>query len=77
VVKGGYTDCTPGVTEHLRMGSVRYRPALHQHTVFPDVGGCWTVLITGKPLRTWGFYPKGKFVKANKWFLSYGHHPCN
>ena len=77
VVKGGYTDFTPGGKEHLRPGSIRYRPAPHQHTVVPDPGGCWTILITGRSLRKWGFWPKGKFIRANKFFLTYGHHPCD
>jgi hypothetical protein len=75
VVKGSYTDLTPNGIDRLRAPAIRFRPALHQHTVFPEPRA-WTILITGRPLRKWGFYPKGKFVKANKWFLSYGHHPC-
>jgi len=78
VVRGGYTDAGEKLSqaEHLRAPCVRFRPALHRHTVFPDPGGCWTLLVTGRPLRKWGFYSGGKFIKANKWFLSYGHHPC-
>jgi len=76
-VKGSYTDVSRQGRDRLRPGSIRYRPALHQHTVYPAPGGCWTILVTGRPRRKWGFYPKGRFVKANKWFLSYGHHPCD
>jgi hypothetical protein len=76
VLHGGYTDHTPGGAEHLPAGSLRYRPALHQHTVVPDKGGAWTLLITGPKTRNWGFWPGGKFRKANKWFASRGHHPC-
>lgn len=47
VLRGGYTDHTEWDEEHLRAGSIRYRPALHQHTVVPDPGGAWTVLVTG------------------------------
>lgn len=75
VLRGGYTDRSPGGTERLRAGSVRYRPALYRHTVVPDPGGAWTLLVTGPRVRDWGFWP-GKFVKANKWFFRYGHHPC-
>jgi hypothetical protein len=77
VLRGGYSDMNPGGGEHLKAGSVRYRPALHRHTVVPDAGGAWTVLITGRPVRDWGFWLNGKFRKANKWFLAYGHHPCD
>jgi hypothetical protein len=77
VLRGGYTDFSPAGAEHLRAGSIRYRAAVYQHTVVPDAGGAWTVLITGPPMRSWGFWLDGKFRKANKWFLTYGHHPCD
>lgn len=78
VLKGGYTDQHPGGSDHLGLGSVRFRPALHRHTVIPGSGGAWTLLITGRRRRNWGFWPRGiKFVKANKWFSTYGHHPCS
>lgn len=76
VLRGGYTDCG-AETDHLHAGSVRYRPALHRHTVVPDADGAWTLLITGPAVRAWGFWLNGKFRKANKWFLAYGHHPCD
>lgn len=77
VVHGGYTDRSPDGEDHLHAGSVRFRPALHRHTVVPDPGGAWTVIVTGPSLRAWGFWLGGKFYKANKWFLQFGHHPCN
>jgi hypothetical protein len=77
VVRGGYTDMSPTHSEHLRAGSVRFRPALHRHTVVPDKSGAWTVLVTGPPSRSWGFWKDGKFRKANKWFATFGHHPCS
>lgn len=77
VVRGGYTDRSPAGEEHLPSRSVRYRPAEHRHTVVPDPGGAWTVLLTGRPVRAWGFWLDGKFRKANKWFASFGHHPCD
>lgn len=77
VVKGGYTDVSPGGDDYLMAPAVRFRRAQHRHTVYPAPGGCWTVLVTGRPLRAWGFWWDGvKFVKANKWFASFGHHPC-
>ena len=76
VLRGGYTDRSPSGDDHLGRFSFRYRPALHRHTVVPDEGGAWTLLVTGPPVRSWGFWLDGKFRKANKWFLEYGHHPC-
>jgi hypothetical protein len=76
-IKGGYTDKSPAGDNHLHAGSIRYRHALHRHTVIPDPGGAWTIMITGRRTRAWGFWLGGlKFVKANKWFLTRGHHPC-
>lgn len=77
VLKGGYTDSSPDGDEHLRAPAIRHRAATHQHTVFPDPGGCWTIIVTGPKVRNWGFWVKGKFVKMNKYFLTYGHHPCD
>lgn len=77
VLRGGYTDRSPGGDEYLRPGAIRYRPARHQHTVVPDPDGAWTVIVTGPRVRTWGFWAAGKFKKANKWFAERGHHPCS
>lgn len=83
VLRGSYDDMSPvangSVIEHdvLRAGSVRLRPALHRHTVVPGEHGAWTLLITGPAARAWGFWLNGKFIKANKWFSAYGHHPCS
>lgn len=76
VFSGGYTDMNHDGEDHLRRGTIRFRRALHRHTVVPDPGGAWTVLITGSKKRDWGFWLDGKFRKANKWFLTFGHHPC-
>lgn len=77
VLKGGYLDSSPAGDEHLRAPAVKYRSAEHQHTVFPDPGGCWTIIVTGPKIRKWGFWVNGKFVKMNKYFASWGHHPCD
>ena len=77
VLKGGYLDVNPGDVDRLCAGSVRLRPALYQHTVVPGPRGAWTILITGRQRRPWGFWQGGKFFKANKWFATFGHHPCS
>jgi hypothetical protein len=76
VLRGGYTDRGPQGDDRLRVGSVRFRAALHRHTVIPGPHGAWTLLVTGPIARPWGFWLGGKFRKANKWFARYGHHPC-
>lgn len=79
VLKGGYLDVSPTGADYLRAPAVRWRPAEHRHTVYPNPhGGAWTIVATGKRRRTWGFWEAGvKFIKANKWFASRGHHPCD
>jgi hypothetical protein len=77
VVWGGYADVNPDGTDVLRAPAVRFRRAHHQHTVQPFARDTWTVMFTGSKTRTWGFWREGKFVKANKWFLTRGHHPCS
>lgn len=81
VLKGGYTDHSPNFWpdgEHLGAGSIRHREGEHQHTVVPDPGGAWTIIVTGPHRRAWGFWAEGvKFIKANKWFASRGHHICD
>lgn len=92
VLAGGYTDIAPSNQEdpdsrpiHERMtpGTICHRASFHKHTVKVDDGGCWTLLLTGRPIRTWGFWVKRKdgsgiwrMRKRNKYFREMGHHPC-
>lgn len=84
VIKGSYLDYTPSpdpsqvmTGELVPRWAVRYRPARHRHTVDP-FKSTWTLVVTGPVVRKWGFWPyesgRRKFVKANKWFASRGHH---
>lgn len=77
VLKGGYVDKNPDGEQHLKAFTIQHRDAHHKHTVVPDEGGCWTIIFTGPKIRNWGFWVKGKFIKMNKYFLTYGHHPCD
>jgi hypothetical protein len=77
VLRGGYTDLSPSGDEHLKAPTVQYRSAEHQHTVVPDEGGAWTIIITGPKIRNWGFWVNGKFRSHIKYFWKFGHHPCN
>lgn len=77
VLQGGYKDFTPSGVEELRAGMLRYRPALHRHTVKVNSGGCWTILVTGPKVRKWGFWVGRKFRKSNKYFLEWGKHICD
>lgn len=76
VLWGGYTDVSPSGRDRLRLGSVRFRPAHHQHTVEIHEP-TWTLLITGAPARRWGFWVDGKLRRRDKYFATFGHHPCD
>ncbi len=82
VLKGGYTDISLNsdnveIKDTLTRFSFRYRPALHKHYVEVPKGGCWTMLITGKPFRNWGFWVNGKLMRPLRYFSRYGHPPCS
>jgi hypothetical protein len=77
VLKGGYTDISDTGHDHLHVGSSRFRPALHTHTVRVDPGGCWSLLITGRKSRDWGFWVDGKWMRMRRYFRAHGHHPCD
>ncbi len=80
VLKGSYYDVTPNGSTFMPRWSISYRPALHKHMVKTD--GAWTLLITGPVIRNWGFYVFNKsgkeiWFKAKRYFLKWGHHPCD
>jgi hypothetical protein len=76
VLRGSYWDISHDGFEIMRPGTLRFREALFRHTVKVNPGGCWTLLLTGKQVRRWGFWPDGKFLRSEKYFKKYGHHPC-
>ncbi len=76
VLKGWYLDKSENVTRTRVAGEIAYFPATHKHTVEVAPQGCWTLLLTGKEKRQWGFWVKNKFKKRNRYFYDFGHHPC-
>lgn len=60
----------------LCMGQIRFRPAMHRHYVVVPKGGCWTLLLTGPPIRNWGFWVGERFIRPLRYFHKYGHPPC-
>lgn len=77
VLRGSYTDVSPEGRDELRRFNFRYRKAEHAHYVDVPKGGCWTVLVTGKPLNKWGFIVNGKLKRPLKYFHAYGHPICS
>ena len=86
VLKGGYIDRTPvydadGVQtgwrdERLTAGDIRFRGRDHRHYVHLEPGQtAWTLLVTGPPLREFGFWLSAtKRINSKRYFFRFGHH---
>lgn len=66
ILKGGYFErVEPNRIISRSPGSIAFRPATHRHRVIlrGNTGQrepCWTIVVTGRKKRTWGFWcPKG------------------
>lgn len=68
--RGQYT------VDKLTRGSIRYRSAFHKHTVQVCPEGAWTLLLTGRRTRDWGFWVDGRWRKRNRYFWDHGEAPC-
>lgn len=77
ILKGSYTDRSPKGDRIMRPGMMAFYPATHQHTVKVNSGGCWSLLVTGRESREWGFWVKNRFLRRNKYFFRFGHHQCD
>ena len=97
VLSGGYTDMAfynasssherPTdmeiiIGEHRGPGSIRKWPALHTHWVKVDKGGCWSLCLTGRQSRVWGFWTERwdkvrRFERSSRYFRKHGHHVCD
>lgn len=73
ILKGGYTEVTEQGTKRRRAGSIAFRRAAWRHRValerqpikawegFEIPGRelpCWTLIVTGRRVREWGFWCK-------------------
>lgn len=76
VLKGYYYDVGEGDTRLVLPLRPQFRRALRPHYVQPGDNGCWSLVFTGRARRPWGFWVKGKFKKAHRFFFDYGHPPC-
>lgn len=78
ILKGGYTDISPNGEQHLKAGNFVFRKAEHKHTVRVDKGGCWSLLLTGRVERHFGFWVPGrnKLLRPFRYFKRFGHHQC-
>lgn len=78
VIFGGYTDVTLinniRYEDKLKIGSIRLRSAYHTHLVETD--NSWTLVITGRLKRKWGFWTERGFKKVADYFTEFGYAPC-
>jgi len=70
ILKGGYNEIAEKGNRTRRAGSIAFRPATWRHRVVlwitdEDDGRsncrqlpCWTLIVTGRRSRTWGFWCK-------------------
>lgn len=68
--------------DKLTAGSRRFRRPEHIHYVKVLPGGCWSLLLTGRQTRTWGFWTARydgvrRFARSSRYFRKYGHHVCD
>lgn len=79
VLSGGYTDVSKEKRDELKRFSWRFRKAEHSHYVEVGKQGCWTILVTGKPVRKWGFWVGNRktIMRPLRYFQRYGHPPCD
>jgi len=65
---GKYREETPGGARIYRAPWVRCFPASYIHRlVMVDGGSCWTIAITLKPVRTWGFWTSAGWMPFDEY----------
>lgn len=63
VLKDGYDEITPKGTFRRKAGSIVFRRAVALHRLVVGGGAAWTLFITGRRKRDWGFQcPQGWVV---------------
>ena len=89
VLRGEYTEETPGggiqpftdaeiqypaVWKRRRWLSLAYRPAEAQHKVLMvSPGGCWTLVLSGRRRRTWGYVTARGWVDFRTYLEATSH----
>lgn len=97
ILKGGYDDmgyanissAPEWPIEHeavivnpRRRGSFQRWPAEHLHYVKVHEGGCWSLCLSGRQTRIWGFWTERwdemrRFERSSRYFRKHGHHACD
>lgn len=84
VLWGGKFEILPSTESNLDVaewngtGSVKFYRAEHLHTV-KITKPCWTLLLTGRQRRDWGFYIPGRkaMMRPLRYFSRFGNPPCD
>jgi hypothetical protein len=67
-LKGGYLERTPHGLSLYSAPWIRTFPAEHIHRIsMTSNRPCWTIAITLKAVRPWGFWHEGQFVPWRKY----------
>ena len=90
LLRGGYDDIRYRPEERSdysyprsrRAPSIAFWPAEHTHYVRVHEDGCWSLCLTGRQSRTWGFWTMRydgvrRFVRSSRYFRQKGHHVCD
>jgi len=65
---GKYREETPNGARVYRAPWVRTFPACHRHRLVMVSGGtCWTLAITLKPVRAWGFWTSAGWTPSDEY----------
>lgn len=73
-LKGGYLDISDKGIDKVKTGAVRYRKANHTHNiVLAKNTVCWSLLLTSRPFKHWGFFVNGKMKRPLKYFDKFGY----
>lgn len=63
-LRGRYTEKNEQGTREFRAPWLRTFPASHRHRLIgpTESAPCWTLVIVGAPIRSWGFWQDGNFI---------------
>ncbi len=78
----GIPDFEMVTPKSRRAPSIAFWPAEHTHFVRVHEGGAWSLRITGRQSRIWGFWQmRGdgvrRWVRSSRYFRRVGAHPCD
>lgn len=73
ILQGAYQEYTPEGNHYRTQGDVVSRKATDFHRVRLVTPGVWTLFMTGKKERDWGFLlPDGGWMESSRYFEQFG-----